>query len=801
MRKILVLLIFVMFLINFVLATCTVTLDKDSYIAGETATAAMVCDAATEKSDGYILNWTNASSVFFEADAGTTPSTVGQTFYESYIIPSNWPSGVYVNATLVGSDNNDLEGTDYANVSTTAGTNSLVITNTTIGGNLIGKVSSIKEIVRDENSKTISGGLCKMSVWSNDETQMMITKEGAIFNGETKFDFIMDNSRFEEGVDYAIKLICYCGSSGSNTECIDEDGTIVNNSVGQAVNAFTVGRWLNVNTIVDAQVYELREDIFICANVTNVNYSRRIRIPVHYEARCSAGDDNNDDLDRILIINDESQDERGISPNTTQMQCKKFQIPEINYLEGQTSTCYASTSVDVLDESNNIIISYHTTSPMFNITNTELNLNPDWQWRSSTRVNSIVNLSSSGFKDFNGTGTGNIDLKLRSIMDRLDIMNAFNLFNSIANVTIMNLSGEMTEHTDYELEFTDDDNVEIELRNVDLSKYSGAGWWNITLDFYDFENRQTVALEGINNKTGTFHLAVDCPATAGVGGNMNCTISAQVEDSQIAQKEVDFTCYVTDGITEFSSLNFNQMINKTLFTTSREFLVPSSFSQGTQYVLQCHADYYNFGSRRDSFYDTFVTSVGGLASSDSSGTSPVESKGVPITGGAIEEEEGGEGIIHFIPDERNEWIIFAVVLLIVIGALFILIKKKRKFNPHKKSSRLIFKIIGFIFAGLLLIILGIYIFNFVTSKSAIILEGVSNSLGSDPLFRGMILTTFIVLIVIILFKALNIKMEIRLGEHFSDRRYYEDRKTIKLQHKINQEILKHELKLAKKRRQ
>lgn len=42
------------------------------------------------------------------------------------------------------------------------------------------------------------------------------------------------------------------------------------------------------------------------------------------------------------------------------------------------------------------------------------------------------------------------------------------------------------------------------------------------------------------------------------------------------------------------------------------------------------------------------------------------------------------------------------------------------------------------------------------------------------------------------------KMEIKLGEDFHSKSHYHDRKAAKLQHKINQEILKHELDRAKK---
>ena len=353
--SILVILLSISLFINFSSAICTVTFDKENYVAGETITAQMICSENTEKSDGYQLNWTFENGTQVEIDTGTTPSIVSENFYQTYNLPSTWPNGVFINATLTGTDNSDLEGSDFANVTSSGSeeANTLEIVNTTFGGGYLGLVSSVKAIITDENGKKISGGLCEITALSNDETKILLEAFTTPINGMIEISDILSPTRFEEGTDYAYEVHCYCGSSGGATECIDEDGNSINNSVGSTKNFFTTKRWLIVNTVTDTSIYNLKDDIFVCANITNVDYSLRIPLHLYYQVRCSKGEDLNSDTDRIVIDSNEevSPDARGISANTTQMQCMKFEIPEEYYLMGSNSECYGSPNVWVLDNS------------------------------------------------------------------------------------------------------------------------------------------------------------------------------------------------------------------------------------------------------------------------------------------------------------------------------------------------------------------------------------------------------------------------------------------------------------------
>ena len=774
-RRLVVFLILVLALASFIGASCTVSLDKSSYIAGETATAQMSCSTNPEKNTPYTLNWTYQNGTSVEIDSGTTPNTVNQLFYQSYMIPSGWAEGIFLNASLSGTGLTVTQN-DSANVTASGGggANTLEIVNTTFGGGYLGLVSSIKATITDENGKKISGGLCEVSALSNDETRVLLNTIITPVNGVLDVSDILSPTRFNEGEDYSYRINCYCGSSGSSTECIDEDGNQINNSIGSAKNFFTTKIWITSNTVTDASFYNLKEEIFVCANVTNVDYASRIPLNIYYQIRCSKGTDINSDTDRIIIdFNEEfSPDTRGISSSTTQMQCMKFVIPEENYLMGSNSECYASTNVWVLDNSKEEILGYSTTSSLFNISSSELNLQGDWQWISDNTINSVINLSN--YSDISGTGTGNIDVRVDFPNDAgVELHHDISSLNLIENITIYNSTGVLTEHTDYEFEILEDGYLEIEIRNVDLS----SGWWNITLGFYDTELRQTLALEGIENKTGTFHLDVDCPSQGLIGSNLNCSITAQIEDPSLIQKEVDFTCYAYDGTFRYSELNFNQMVTKTPITFYREFLVPPSFENGQSYVLQCHADYYNLGSRRDSFYDTFVA-VSSFGSSNTGSSSGGTSEGGLITGDAVaglpedEDESGGifkrgDGPLGL--DEESFSSLIKILSVIAVLVLFFILANGSRIalGSHKKF----FKIVGI--SLLVVLVIGVLAYGgfFLSGKT-----GASVGLIKDKLVRGMILTLFISALIVALSKLLNVRGEIKFGEDPHYRRLERQRK-------------------------
>jgi len=220
----------------------------------------------------------------------------------------------------------------------------------------------------------------------------------------------------------------------------------------------------------------------------------------------------------------------------------------------------------------------------------------------------------------------------------------------------------------------------ITVNSSESCRYSKSG---ITIDDDNIYNqwRQTNALEesadaleGIENKTGTFHLDVDCPDEITIGREMNCLITAYVEDSQLVEKEVDFTCYIYDSVNEkrYSELNFNKMITRSSIDIEKSFHVPEDFSSKEQYILQCHADYYNLGSRRDSFYDTFTAvTMGDLIS-------------VPSDSGVIDKIKD---VVDDIIDDPFKFPYIAIFISCFIMVYFVSKGVERKYTKHKEAKK------------------------------------------------------------------------------------------------------------------
>ncbi|MFA5174257.1 MAG: hypothetical protein WC438_03690 [Candidatus Pacearchaeota archaeon] len=803
--------ILMLVLITNLSAVCTVTFDKDIYHNQETVTAAMSCSEATEKSKSYTLNWTNSSGYQLELDTGTTPAISDTQFFKTYVLSPTYSSvyGGIINATLIGSN---LEGNDWANV-TNAGASDLVITNASFTSIvLLGKRIGIKFDIKDENNKKISNAKCSVNILDSGNNPIDSSiREFYSFDGRASFTQEITKDSFNEGSEYRAEIRCTCGGNNTNEACFDEEGTVVINSKGTASGPFVTNTWLTVNTLTDKSIYHMKDEIFICVNVTNVDSNSRVPMHIYNQVRCSRDLDNNSDLDRVLIISDDEEpDERGISVNTTQMQCKRFVIPESSYLQGRNSQCYASTTVWVLDQNREKIVSYATTSPAFNITSDELNIIPDWERISEYVFNSIINLSDSNFANVNGTGIGNIDLKLHKVSSTIKSseqygeteigLDSFVNTKYIKNITGYNLTGTFTPY----LEILEDGSVEIELRDVDISS---NGWYNITLEFNSFEERQSSALEGIENKTGTFHLDVSCPSTGTIGNDMDCVITAYVEDSQLMEKEADFTCYISDGVFSYSSVNFNQMITRTPLSLTRSFSVPSSFVSGQNYILQCYADYYNLGSRRDSFYDTFIASTpaeGGGSSSEGGSDKGINDSGkAPITGGVVDEGDN-ETPINII-DLFNEkpYVVYFVLLIVILTIIILLIRHRKCKDSYHVSSKTNWKgiVVSILKFLLVVIIFAVIIIALVygypaLKNNSIQLTSSSYSILQDSLFRNIILIGFIVLMIIILFKALNLRGEIRFGD---SPKSYEDKQYSKMQNNINKMVLKREIEREKER--
>lgn len=519
--------------IPFANALCTVTFDKETYNQAETITATMNCDSAAEKSQTYDLTWSNGTTL--ETDSGTTPATTGQNFFESYVIPSDYVDG-NITATLTGTN---LEGSDTANV-TNASANDLIISDIEFSDDLfLGLEGSMSFLVKDGDGNLVSNARCNVEFLDGSNRPIFVLEAPRTSSGSSVVSDTIDPGTYKEGVQYSSHIHCSCGTTGTDNVCWDSNGNEITKATGDSVGTFQIDTWLTVNTVTNKDNYIGREEVFICANVTSVDPQTRTPMNIYHQIRCSNRDDNDSDTDRALLTGDDGQpDERGINPNTTQMQCKRFIIPEPPYLQGGTNECYASTRVVLLNNAREEIVTYDTTSDLFNVTVSDLNIFPDWESLGNNSFNTIINLSEDKFSSYNGNGVSNIDLQLsRTYTESIKSeeqyykhplrFDSFLDAASIKNITILNESGSVCN---YSIEILDDGNIELELKNVDVSP---SGWYNVTIQLHNYDERQIKALENY----------------AGASKYQTNTLSNYISNLGIAEKNIIETSLIKLNLT------------------------------------------------------------------------------------------------------------------------------------------------------------------------------------------------------------------------------------------------------------
>lgn len=682
-------------------ALCNGTLGKEKYAPLENPVVTFTCSAVNEKSQSYNILWWNGTA-YIANHTGTTPATTGQAFFDTITIPDN---SVWTNANVSLTGTN-LESGDWFNVSGKSATqlyiNNFLTTENSNNGVWIGEIFGIQFTVKNYLNKSISNAKCIVSLEDGNNVPIL-QKETTSVYGLVDTNFILDSAGFEEGREYLVKASCLCGAGNTTIGCFDTDGNSLQYLSDFTRHIFNINTTLLVNTVNDKSIYYLKNKLFVCANVTNNNGVRK-EIKVNYNFRCS-NDSSNSNTDRALY--GFGEEIRGISAGTTQNQCYQFIIPEYEKLQAHNSTCYSATDVTIQRTYSEL--TYSTTSPFFTIISDELNLYPDWERINNTYYSSIINLSKDDFLDFTSNIFGNLDLKFAgrrvdSILNTRDSkLNEGGVFATEFN----NFTCRYCNNTpvNCNLEAVDDGFLELELRNVDMTS---TGCYEVNVSFFKSQDESlqnismysdkqsntltnitsslqnlTVsqglayeALEGIENKTGTFRLSVACPSSAVKNSIMTCGITYQIESGE-TQKEVDFTCYILDGTTKMSTINFNKMANTSVQTDYYEINVPS-LATG-EYKFQCEADYYNLGIRKDTFYDTFtVTEL-------SSSTEPVTTG---ITAELVEQptiteekvfKQGLAGKIEWIK-ENKKYLIYVIPPLLIICCY---IYYKRKYGEEE----------------------------------------------------------------------------------------------------------------------
>ena len=198
-------------------AVCTVTLNANGYVNGELVTAEISCDDSNEKEKEYTFNWTNSSGYQLEIDSGTTPETISQAFFESFVLDSNHSGiyGGYINGTM---DILDTLTDDSAFVNESTAQNLILEEINITTTNFLGKTFGLSAKVKNNTEDGVSGAICRIDI--EDEDGNPITAKQSISNylGDLHEDFDIDAKHFNEGLSYIADINCFC-NAGTNYKC------------------------------------------------------------------------------------------------------------------------------------------------------------------------------------------------------------------------------------------------------------------------------------------------------------------------------------------------------------------------------------------------------------------------------------------------------------------------------------------------------------------------------------------------------------------------------------------------------
>ena len=243
--------IILMILINisFISAACVGTASQTQVSPENTITVEWSCSLGSEKNQDYNVSWFNVTEastreIIGANDTGTTPSTAGEIFIETYTVPSGFVIGNNITANL------SFDATQKAGVHIeiiAAGGNDLLITDIKTKGTFLGLSSSIDVDVTDRNDKKITGGICNVRVQDPTIDENFVVLQHPMSDGDFDASWILDYTQFKENKDYEVQLTCFCGSNASIHECVNEDGVRIDNAVGTTFAPFTTSEWIVFN--------------------------------------------------------------------------------------------------------------------------------------------------------------------------------------------------------------------------------------------------------------------------------------------------------------------------------------------------------------------------------------------------------------------------------------------------------------------------------------------------------------------------------------------------------------------------
>ncbi len=525
----------------------------------------------SEKNQAYNITFYNESAqstvIAGCTFAGTTENKKNPIdIIQGCTIPGAWgaTNNSVVNFSLTSLVTDD---TFIFNISETSSA-LLIISGFSFDTIFLGKQTGAKWIVsKQDTGKAVVGASCNGDILelvngslvpiggTTSGFQSLTSKYG----GHTLVSFTPTVSSLDEGRSYIVEVRCDCVPE--NSGCMDEDGVVLINSsqvsglFGIGTSSISISTWLTVNTVTDQTGYEVGETAVVCANITNPENRSRQAVSIEYNLRCDSGSDS--DTNRILL--GDHVELRGISGNTTQMQCHDFKIPDIEELEKGATTCYGATDVMVLDGLSNPLVTYNTLSSAFTITTDRIH--PEIFWE---RISRNVYFANVSFINFD-VGIKEVHATINQLIHAPD-----SHATSIKSFTVKYMNGttvpfttRISAHERFIRSIGSDESVRdfdiISIAIIDVNT-SLDDFFNVTIEFIDTDNRTSSALEGIDDKTGTFAFSIDTPTTIAFGTSIPVKLSSQVELGSLSEVEGHFICYI-DGFRTETETQWTHAVN------------------------------------------------------------------------------------------------------------------------------------------------------------------------------------------------------------------------------------------------
>lgn len=337
------------------------TTDKSVYHPGETILFSMARTLGADTNKNYWITIRNSTTILFNI-SGVTPGAPNlQTFFDSFLIPSDTSNQTTTFATFQD-DGATGNSTTLFNITGTATSQYLILQlNSTYQGDWYwDEQNALRAVVKNYDGSPVTGAYCKLDIYNTITGDAFYTQQGQTTgaDGDVLFNIYVDYNTFDLGI-YKYEIGCQ----------YNPQLTIINNNVtgetlarGTASATFNVNPHVTINSVTlqsgQSNIYTQNLDAG-CINVTNQyrDYSQDYEFKGRLQCNLPGG--------QAVITTDLT---KIMDPYATEEYCFPAIIPEI--AGSGTGDCYLQVGVTPVGLADDISGDIYDTSNQFHVTPT-----------------------------------------------------------------------------------------------------------------------------------------------------------------------------------------------------------------------------------------------------------------------------------------------------------------------------------------------------------------------------------------------------------------------------------------------